>query len=290
MELLSYLGTLVKLKNATFNTQGLDRHGDMDGEYTIAWRDRITELVYHVTTMMPTNLEHDPQCIGKKRHIGNDFVNIIFNNSGNPFDFNTFPSEFNYVNIVITPESRASFSGTRDRSAVHPESSFYKVQVMSKEGFPEISPAAETKILCLRALPDFVRLLALNASVFAHVWANRHGGEHVSSWRSRLKEIKRIKEKFSGAEQQPPGTGHSAAGSTATVQSGGTGTSDGAREVAQRNVRDSFGPLRRTSVANFLTNATEERGVRSPGSAGDREGARVGEGLVDNVDFTKWTG
>jgi hypothetical protein len=290
MELLSYLGTLVKLKNATFNTQGLDRHGDMDGEYTIAWRDRITELVYHVTTMMPTNLEHDPQCIGKKRHIGNDFVNIIFNNSGNPFDFNTFPSEFNYVNIVITPESRASFSGTRDRSAVHPESSFYKVQVMSKEGFPEISPAAETKILCLRALPDFVRLLALNASVFAHVWANRHGGEHVSSWRSRLKEIKRIKEKFSGVEQQPPGTGHSAAGSTATVQSGGTGTSDGAREVAQRNVRDSFGPLRRTSVANFLTNASEERGVRSPGSAGDREGARVGEGLVDNVDFTKWTG
>ena len=69
----------------------------------------MTEIVFHVTTQMPTNLEHDPQCIRKKSHIGNDFVNIIFNNSGLPFRFDMFPSDFNFVYIVITPESRASF-------------------------------------------------------------------------------------------------------------------------------------------------------------------------------------
>merc|ERR1711964_840009 len=164
-EFLSCLGTLTKLQGAKFNTQGLDKEYDSDGKYTFCWRDRVTEIVFHVTTQMPTNLDRDPQCIGKKRHIGNDFVNIIFNNSGLPFRFDTFPSQFNYVNIVITPESRASFVATRFRSKMHAGDAFYKVQVMSKPGFPEISPAAETKIMSLAALPGFIRLLALNASV-----------------------------------------------------------------------------------------------------------------------------
>ncbi|KKY39555.1 putative tuberin [Diaporthe ampelina] len=186
MDFLNGIGSLTKLKGADFNTQGLDREYDTDGQYTFCWRDRVTEIVFHVTTQMPTNLDHDPQCISKKRHIGNDFVNIIFNDSGLPFKFDTFPSEFNYVNIVITPESRASFVATREHGAQQQDEGenaealnkrgytpFFKVQVMSKEGFPEISPCAATKMVSLKALPDFVRLLALNASVFSLVWAHR---------------------------------------------------------------------------------------------------------------------
>ncbi|KAF7545039.1 hypothetical protein G7046_g9651 [Stylonectria norvegica] len=114
IEFLNNLGTLTKLKGATFNTHGLDREYDSDGQYTFCWRDRVTEIVFHVTTQMPTNLERDPQCTLKKRHIGNDFVNIVYNDSGFPFNFNTFPSEFNFVNIIITPASRASFIATRE--------------------------------------------------------------------------------------------------------------------------------------------------------------------------------
>ena len=102
--LLEGLGTKVPLQGAQFNTQGLNRNTGADGEYTYAWRNRVVEIVYHVPTMMPTNLDHDPQCVEKKRHIGNDHVNIIYNESGLPFDFNTFASQFNYVNIVITPD------------------------------------------------------------------------------------------------------------------------------------------------------------------------------------------
>ncbi|RDW70292.1 hypothetical protein BP5796_08689 [Coleophoma crateriformis] len=271
-ELLTGLGTLTKLKGAKFNTQGLDREYDTDGEYTFCWRDRVTEIVFHVTTQMPTNLAHDPQCIGKKRHIGNDFVNIIFNNSGLPFQFDTFPSEFNYVNIVITPESRATFVATRFRSESHAQTAFYKVQVMSKPGFPEISPAAETKILSLAALPGFIRLLALNASVFSLVWANREGGEHISPWRNRLRQITRLREKYGTkqANPSPPGTSSTSA-----------------------NMRDSLNSLgRRSSVATFLTSTSEQNSQRtSVLSTAETEVAHPGTGegsMAESMDFSKW--
>lgn len=277
-EFLSELGTLTKLKGAKFNTQGLDRENNSDGEYAFCWRDRVTEIVFHVTTQMPTDLERDPQCIGKKRHIGNDFVNIIFNNSGLPFKFDTFPSDFNYVNIVITPESRASFVATRLRSQVHAKNAFYKVQVMSKPGFPEISPASETKIISLAALPGLIRLLALNASVFSLVWSNREGGEHISSWRNRLREINRLREKYgtktsSSNHASPPGT------------------ANGVHDA--RNLRDSLNSLRRSSVANFLTNvpAAEPSSQRSSvlSTAETEVGPGGGEeSMVDGLDFSRW--
>jgi hypothetical protein len=201
------LGTLTRLKGAQFNTQGLDRAGDGDGKYTYCWRDRATEIVFHITSMMPTDLEYDAQCVKKKSHIGNDFVNIVWNDSGQPFQFDTFPSAFNYVYIIITPETTHSFSSIRDK--VHPPSCFYKVHVLSAPGFPEISPAAETKIVSAKALPYFVRLLALNASVFSLVWANREGGEHFSPWRNRLREIKRLREKYAGIKPSASGTNSS---------------------------------------------------------------------------------
>ncbi|KAI2641773.1 hypothetical protein GGS26DRAFT_17688 [Hypomontagnella submonticulosa] len=296
VEFLNGLGTLTKLNGATFNTQGLDRQYDSDGQYTFCWRDRVTEIVFHVTTQMPTNLENDPQCTLKKRHIGNDFVNIIFNDSGLPFKFDTFPSEFNFVNIVISPESRASFVATRQRTPKDVEESFYKVRVMSKPGFPEISPASETKIVSLRALPDFIRLLALNASVFSLVWAHREGGEHISAWRNRLREIKRLREKYGpkvapqGPTPSPPGTapGH---GNTPAI-------STAAQLEAARSgntVRDSFSSLRRSSVATFFSASSEQNSHRSSMlSTATTDNTEVmtvngADSLVESFDFSKWS-
>jgi hypothetical protein len=188
------LGTLTSLKGATFNTQGLDREFDSDGEYTYCWRDRVTEIVFHITSMMPTDLSSDPGCTNKKKHVGNDFVNIIWNESGQEFRFNTFPSQFNYVYIVITPSDSPSFLDMRRT----PGKYYYKVQVLSAPGFPELSPASEPKVVSAGSLPGFVRLLALNASVFSLVWSNRDGGEHFSPWRNRLREIKRLRERYIG--------------------------------------------------------------------------------------------
>ncbi|KAK8855195.1 Tuberous sclerosis 2-like protein [Apiospora arundinis] len=290
LEFLNGLGTLTRLKDATNNMQGLDRQYDTDGEYTFCWRDRVSEVVFHVTTQMPTNLEHDPQCTLKKRHIGNDFVNIIFNDSGLPFKFDTFPSQFNYVNIVITPESRASFVATRQRTPIDVKESFYQVQVMSKRGFPEVSPAADMKIVSLRALPDFIRLLALNASVFSMVWSSRDVGEYISPWRNRLREITRLRERHGpkyGMTPSPPGT------SLGLMPSSGAGQLLDANKAAS-TVRDSFSSLRRSSVATFFSTNSDQNShshrssMLSTTPTENTEINHGGDSLVDTVDFSKW--
>ncbi|KAF2397120.1 hypothetical protein EJ06DRAFT_482407 [Trichodelitschia bisporula] len=248
---VSALGTLMRLKDARFNTQGLDRHGDSDGKYTYAWRDRATEIVFHATTMMPTDLEYDPQCTKKKSHIGNDFVNVVWNESGLPFKFDTFPSAFNYVYIIITPETAPSFVSLRTTDRL---SYVYKVQVVSRPGFPEISSAAEAKLLTFRALPSFIRFLALNASVFSLVWANREHDDHFSPWRNRLREIKRMRdthgEPHNRKSQSGPGgpsSGLNSAGASATGLPGGglqglmTPASGSRERIAQRASMATFG-------------------------------------------------
>ncbi|KAL2760472.1 hypothetical protein ACRALDRAFT_2116863 [Sodiomyces alcalophilus JCM 7366] len=324
LEFLDGLGTLTRLKDAEFNTQGLDRSSDIDGEYTFCWRDKVTELVFHVTTQMPTRLESDPQCIHKKRHIGNDFVNIIFNDSGLPFKFDTFPSDFNYVNIVITPESRASFVASREAPPPGQQKRmpFYKVQLLSKPGFPVISPASDTKMLSLKALPSFTRLLALNASVFSHVWSNRGGADNVSSWRNRLREIRRLREKYGpkmatglGAQEGGAGLGghghlnsgvspsSPAASSSLGAHGGILGAASHHPQVSTESsrpgssVRDSFGSsLRRSSVATFFTGTSEHASHRNSvlstttATTHDPEASPMSglDSLVESVDFSRW--
>ncbi|MCJ1400633.1 Tuberous sclerosis 2-like protein [Xylographa trunciseda] len=204
-QLLEGLGTKVELKGAIFNTQGLDKEYDTDGIHTYAWRDRITEIVFHVPSMMPTNKKSDPTCVKKKSHIGNDFVNIIFNDSGSPFKFDTFPSQFNYINIIITPESPLAQKNSGivppsvERNPYPQKQLSFTIQTQSHPSFPNLSPAASYKLLSLKHVASLARQIALNASVFSNVWANREGGEHVSSWRNRLREIKKLRARFANS-------------------------------------------------------------------------------------------
>jgi len=52
--------------------------------------------------MMPTDRE-DVQLVKKKRHLGNDEVNIIWNEHYRPFDPNAIPSEVTEAYIIVTP-------------------------------------------------------------------------------------------------------------------------------------------------------------------------------------------
>ncbi|KAL8693644.1 MAG: hypothetical protein Q9218_001554 [Villophora microphyllina] len=257
-DFLAGLGTKVTLKGATFNTQGLDRQEDMDGTHTYAWRDRVTEIVFHVPTMMPTNLQHDGQCTNKKRHTGNDFVNIIFNESGSLYRFETIDSEFNYVNIVvtppivITPDSRRPLSSSSESGGTETKH-FFDVRVLCRSSFPKISSATTPTIVSASALPGYIRQLAINASVFSLVWSNRGGGEHISNWRSRLREIYRLRERYSNT------------GNTASVGYPEMGTA-------------------------------EDRGGAKSYKEGDKwEGTLANGGMVEagqhllSIDFTRWT-
>ena len=208
---LSGLGTKVKLQNAKFNTQGLDRVSNIDGTHTYAWRDRVTEMVFHVATMMPTDSENDPQGVKKKAHVGNDRVKVIYNDSGRAFNFDTFPSEMNFVNLVITPEAYSDGERVATGSIPHGTATetyeqlpsatelygYYQVQTLCSSKFPQLSPAASLKVVSAEALPTFVRNMALKASLFCQIWSVVLGhGEYYSSWRSRLREIIRLRKEY----------------------------------------------------------------------------------------------
>ena len=190
---LESIGTRVSLTPPLrFNPQGLQN--GIDGTETYAWRDRVTEIVFHITTMMPTNTTDDPGCTQKKSHVGNCHVNIIYNRSGLPWDFGNFASQLNYVNIVVEPANRS------DTSVENID--FYSVQTLTAPQFPAITPASDPKIISAAQMPQFVRLVALNANVFCQAWNVRDTDtEFPSSWRARLQAIKKLREKVVSKEK-----------------------------------------------------------------------------------------
>ncbi|KAF8936905.1 Tuberous sclerosis 2-like protein [Dissophora ornata] len=114
---LTGLGSLVRLKNAKIYAGGLDLEMDLDGEYAYSHQDEITQMVFHVATMMP-NHAHDVNFDFKKRHIGNDWVTIVFNESGQDYDFGTISGQFNFMTLVVTPVSMASVTFTEAASRI----------------------------------------------------------------------------------------------------------------------------------------------------------------------------
>ena len=258
------LGDLVKLKGTDQNTGGLDRDDDYDGEFAYFWRDRTTEIVFHVTTMMPTRVE-DPLCTGKKRHIGNDFVNIVFNNSGLPWCFGTIPSQFNFVSIVISPEARSGFVSSR-LSTHRLGDAFYRVQVCCRDGFTDISPAQEPKMVSAKSLPSFVRNIALNASVYSHVF-NEGGREHISNPRHRLRGIKQLRERV-GA---PPNMFGPPARAASPM-----------RQTSANNRRVSAMSAQTVSTEHSLRSSTTQ-------TNGDADRDSETEDLLMNLDFSRYT-
>lgn len=290
---LSGLGTKVPLRGAQFNTQGL--HADIDGEATYAWRDRVTEIVYHVATLMPTDFDADPNCINKKRHIGNDYVNIIFNRSNDPFNFDTIPSQFNFINIVISPISRIADDTSSSNPSptdtatpplppqtpiqefTDPKRLYYQVKVLSKPGVPEISCASAPKVVSGKNLAAFVRILALNASVFSLVWGN-HGGEHISSWRNRLREIKRLRDRAIGMQSQNP--------DTATAEGSG---SIGAGTTATGAARRGAGAVGTAKGPNIQSEEVPVRGVSVKTDSNSDWNAAAEANTLQTLDFSRWS-
>ncbi|KAK3112460.1 Tuberous sclerosis 2-like protein [Teratosphaeriaceae sp. CCFEE 6253] len=203
-EMVRDLGDLEALKGAKFNSQGLDRAGDTDGQHVIIWRNQVTELVFHVTTMMPNSDDVRENTGRKKRHVGNDHVNIIFNNSGRQMDFtalyNLLPGQLTLVYIVVTPSARTSFMQTRTAHLAPDKADrFYSVQVVSRPDYPNISSAAEEKVVSGASLPGMLRNLALNECIMSLMWAQRgETAEYPSSWRSRLLQLRRLGDRYRG--------------------------------------------------------------------------------------------
>jgi hypothetical protein len=84
---ISGLGNLIKLKDMDtrkFYSGGLETDGSL-ADFTFFWFDGIVQVQFHVATMMFSKEEN---LMHKKRHIGNDSVIIVYNESGEEYQFN----------------------------------------------------------------------------------------------------------------------------------------------------------------------------------------------------------
>ncbi|KAJ1300549.1 hypothetical protein OPQ81_002203 [Rhizoctonia solani] len=194
---LDNIGRLIQLKDQKdLYTGGLDQHYDSDGKYAYAWWDVIIQMLYHTATLMP-NREGDEQFAFKKLHIGNDYVRIVWNDSGKPYRFDTLATQFQYVNIVIEPHSVGTVAAFT--SDAHSEE-FYKVVLQRAPGMPEFGMIGEFKIVSAKCLPDVVRQTSMLADFFAQIYVHTQHDttreEYITPWRERLRQIRMYKSKL----------------------------------------------------------------------------------------------
>jgi tuberous sclerosis protein 2 len=187
---LEGLGRLINIRGQVdVYVGGLDP--DEDGEYAYAWWDDIGQVLYHTATLMP-NHEHDPHHNLKKRHIGNDFVRIVWNDSGAPYKFDTLATEFQFCNIVIEAHSLGAIAAFSNKKH---ENEYFRVTVQRAPGMSDFAPVGDFKLISAENLPLLVRQLSLLAdwytSVYRHAMHNP-GDEMATNWRARLQALKRF--------------------------------------------------------------------------------------------------
>ncbi|KAA1475708.1 hypothetical protein DENSPDRAFT_826364 [Dentipellis sp. KUC8613] len=189
---LEGIGRLINLRGQVdVYAGGLDP--DEDGEYAYAWWDDIGQILYHTATLMPQRPD-DKHHTFKKRHIGNDFVRIVWNDSGLPYRFDTLSTQFQFVNIVIEPHSVGAISAFSNN--VH-ENEYFRVTMQCAPGMTEFTPIGNFKLISAENLPLLIRQLSLLcdwfASVFQHTQNDTVQVDMPTNWRARLQTIKRFR-------------------------------------------------------------------------------------------------
>uniref|UniRef100_A0A3Q2P8U8 Tuberin n=1 Tax=Fundulus heteroclitus TaxID=8078 RepID=A0A3Q2P8U8_FUNHE len=177
---LTGLGKLIHLKDCDPDQiflGGLDQYGD-DGEFTYCWHDDIMQGIFHIATLMP-NRESDKGCCNKKRHIGNDFVIVVYNDSGEDYKLGTIKGQFNFVEVIIKPLD-------------------YECNLVSLQCRKDLEGLVDTsvaKIVSDRNLPLLVRQMALHANMasLVHQYRANPSDAYASKWLARLRHIKRIR-------------------------------------------------------------------------------------------------
>lgn len=202
MRFLARLGDLVPLRDQQdVYTGGLDRQNDEHGKYAYVWRDNIKQVVFHTATLMP-NKEHDPSHAAKKALIGNDWVHIVFNDSGGPYEFGTIPSQFNFVNVVITPHS--SVHGSVDYTVS--DEMYFHVSLQRRPGLPDFSPVGEGCLVSFASLPRFVCNLAMHSDLMSQIYLDTAESlvPYANNWVTRLNHVERFRSQW--AARQPEST------------------------------------------------------------------------------------
>ncbi|XP_053601127.1 GTPase-activating Rap/Ran-GAP domain-like protein 3 isoform X2 [Plodia interpunctella] len=100
---ISLLGDKIRLRGWNRFRGGLDVKGDMTGSHSIYTMHQGHEIMFHVSTMLPFSKDNKQQ-LERKRHIGNDIVNIVFTDDSahNTFNPQCVKSHFTHIFAVVS--------------------------------------------------------------------------------------------------------------------------------------------------------------------------------------------
>ncbi|XP_017151994.1 rap1 GTPase-activating protein 1 isoform X2 [Drosophila miranda] len=126
-EFLDVLGQRIRLKDHKGYRGGLDIQNGHTGDTAVYEVFKEREVMFHVSTLLP-HTEGDPQQLQRKRHIGNDIVAIVFQETNTPFSPDMIASHFLHAFIVVQP---------LEPNTPHTR---YKVSVTARDDVPFFGP------------------------------------------------------------------------------------------------------------------------------------------------------
>jgi len=184
MKFVKRIGTLIRLDEIDSQKVfigGLSQDGT-DGDFACIHHENLTQAVFHVSTFMP-NKENDPKCNDKMRHIGNNHVCIVYNDSQEEFDFSIIKGQWLKVCIIVTPFTHGQ--------------NFIHVQTIPELENQIIYKRQYQVVVSDQNVPHFVRQLSISASLMSLVLQckeqNFSTSPFLSNWVNRLRKIKDIK-------------------------------------------------------------------------------------------------
>jgi RAP1 GTPase activating protein 1 len=191
-EFLEVLGQKIKLKDHKGYRGGLDIQNGHTGDLAVydVFKDR--EIMFHVSTMLPYT-ESDPQQLQRKRHIGNDIVAIVFQETNTPFSPNMIASHFLHAFIVVQP--------------IEPNTPNirYKVSVTARDDVPFFGPSLPNPAIFKKG-SEFKEFLltklinAENACYKADKFAKLEQRTRSSLLQNLVEELKEKTRDFLGAD------------------------------------------------------------------------------------------
>nr|XP_057946979.1 ral GTPase-activating protein subunit alpha-1 isoform X3 [Doryrhamphus excisus] len=144
-DFVSGLGWEVDLTTHCGFMGGLQRNCST-GQTTPYYATSTTEVIYHVSTRMPHDQDHN--LTKKLRHLGNDEVHIVWSEHSRDYRRGIIPTEFGDVLIIIYPM----------------KNHMYSIHILKKPEVPFFGPLFDGAIVDMKILPTMVRATAINAS------------------------------------------------------------------------------------------------------------------------------
>ena len=123
------------------------------------------EIIYHVLTWLPLK-ENDKQQIRRKRHIGNDTVQIVWCDNERAYDVRTFISKVTDVFIVLLPICPYKFRQEKDDTNVGGSDfapKLLRVEIYCRTDTISFGPLQDGMIIHADLAPMLARQTALNA-------------------------------------------------------------------------------------------------------------------------------